>query len=154
MPVINGARCLDAFAGSGALGFEALSRYASAVTFTELNRAVAAQISANARLLKCEQATVVNQSALQFLAQPGTPFDVVFLDPPFRKGLLQETVDLLEQNNWLSPEAMIYIEAEAESDTLVVPGNWVCHREKVAGQVAYRLYLRQTQTTEQESVCS
>lgn len=49
---------------------------------------------------------------------------------------------------------MIYIEAEAESDTLVVPGNWVCHQEKVAGQVAYRLYLRQTQTTEQESVCS
>lgn len=154
MPVINGARCLDAFAGSGALGFEALSRYAAAVTFTELNRAVAAQISANARLLKCEQATVVNQSALQFLAQPGTPFDVVFLDPPFRKGLLQETVDLLETNNWLSPDAMIYIEAESESDTLVVPGNWVCHREKVAGQVAYRLYLRQTQTTEQESVCS
>lgn len=148
MPVINGARCLDAFAGSGALGFEALSRHAGAVTFIELNRAVATQITANARLLACDLATVVNQSAPQFLAQPGTPFDVVFLDPPFRKGLLQETVDLLEKNGWLSPNAMIYAEAEAESDPLVVPVNWLCHREKVAGQVAYRLYLRQA-TAEQ-----
>ncbi|GAA0343020.1 16S rRNA (guanine(966)-N(2))-methyltransferase [Morganella psychrotolerans] len=148
MPVINGARCLDAFAGSGALGFEALSRHAAAVTFIELNRAVATQISANARLLTCDHATVVNQSAPQFLAQPGTPFDVVFLDPPFRKGLLQETVDLLEQNGWLSANAMIYAEAEAESDPLIVPANWLCHREKVAGQVAYRLYLRQA-TAEQ-----
>ena len=85
---------------------------------------------------------VINTNALSWLAGEGQPFDVVFLDPPFRKGLLAETALLLEQRGWLADEAWIYVEAEAESAAADVPASWQLHREKVAGQVAYRLYIR------------
>ncbi|WP_340613999.1 16S rRNA (guanine(966)-N(2))-methyltransferase [Xenorhabdus thailandensis] len=142
MPVIQGARCLDCFSGSGALGFEALSRYASHTTLIEYDRNVAKQLSANLALLKAENADVVQGNTLQYLNNTGTPFDVVFLDPPFRKGMLAETINLLEANNWLAEESWIYVEAEAESAATEVPPNWQLHREKTAGQVAYRLYIR------------
>ncbi|MBD1227659.1 16S rRNA (guanine(966)-N(2))-methyltransferase [Xenorhabdus griffiniae] len=142
MPVIQGARCLDCFSGSGALGFEALSRYASHTTLIEYDRNVAKQLSANLALLKAENADVVQGNALQYLNNTGTPFDVVFLDPPFRKGMLAETINLLEANNWLAEESWIYVEAEAESAATEVPPNWQLHRQKTAGQVAYRLYIR------------
>ncbi|MEQ1976866.1 16S rRNA (guanine(966)-N(2))-methyltransferase [Xenorhabdus sp. SGI240] len=142
MPVIQGARCLDCFSGSGALGFEALSRYASHTTLIEYDRNVAKQLSANLALLKAENADVVQGNALQYLINTGTPFDVVFLDPPFRKGMLTETINLLETNSWLAEESWIYVEAEAESAATEVPPNWQLHRQKTAGQVAYRLYIR------------
>ncbi|AJJ04432.1 16S rRNA (guanine(966)-N(2))-methyltransferase RsmD [Yersinia pseudotuberculosis IP 32953] len=142
-PMIQGARCLDCFAGSGALGLEALSRYASETTLLEADRQVAKQLSDNLTLLKAENGQVVNTNSLQWLAQPGQPFNLVFLDPPFRKGLLAETINLLEQFNWLAADAWIYVEAEAESAVADVPANWLLHREKIAGQVAYRLFIRQ-----------
>jgi 16S rRNA (guanine966-N2)-methyltransferase len=146
-PVIQGARCLDCFAGSGALGLEALSRYAGSVTLLEFERPVAQQLEKNLALLQ-GNGKVVNTNALNWLANSAQPFDVVFLDPPFRKGLLAETVTLLEQQGWLADEAWIYVEAEAESAAADVPANWQLHREKVAGQVAYRLYIRSQEKTE------
>lgn len=146
-PVIQGARCLDCFAGSGALGLEALSRYAGSVTLLEFERPVAQQLEKNLALLQ-GNGKVVNTNTLNWLATPAQPFDVVFLDPPFRKGLLAETVTLLEQQGWLADEAWIYVEAEAESAAADVPANWQLHREKVAGQVAYRLYIRSQEKTE------
>lgn len=145
-PVIQGARCLDCFAGSGALGLEALSRYAGSATLLEFERLVAQQLEKNLALLQ-GKGTVVNTNTLSWLAGNGQPFDVVFLDPPFRKGLLAETVTLLEQQGWLADEAWIYVEAEAESAAADVPANWQLHREKVAGQVAYRLYIRSQEKT-------
>ncbi|MBL3525548.1 16S rRNA (guanine(966)-N(2))-methyltransferase [Serratia plymuthica] len=145
-PVIQGARCLDCFAGSGALGLEALSRYAGSATLLEFERPVAQQLEKNLALLQ-GKGTVVNTNTLSWLASNGQPFDVVFLDPPFRKGLLAETVTLLEQQGWLADEAWIYVEAEAESAAADVPANWQLHREKVAGQVAYRLYVRSQEKT-------
>ncbi|MEH0834663.1 16S rRNA (guanine(966)-N(2))-methyltransferase [Pectobacterium cacticida] len=142
-PVIQQARCLDCFAGSGALGLEALSRYAAHATLLEMERTVAQQLTQNLALLRAENADVINTDALNWLAKPGTPFDVVFLDPPFRKALLNSTLDLLERHNWLTPDAWIYVETEAENAQLAIPENWHLHREKVAGQVAYRLYIRQ-----------
>ncbi len=127
--MIQGARCLDCFAGSGALGLEALSRYASETTLLEADRQVAKQLSDNLTLLKAENGQVVNTNSLQWLAQPGQPFNLVFLDPPFRKGLLAETINLLEQFNWLAADAWIYVEAEAESAVADVPANWLLHRE-------------------------
>lgn len=141
-PMIQGVRCLDCFAGSGALGLEALSRYAGEAVLLEADRHVAKQLSNNLTLLNAENGQVVNTNALQWLAQPGQPFDLVFLDPPFRKGLLAETINLLEQFNWLTADAWIYVEAEAESAATDVPASWQLHREKIAGQVAYRLYIR------------
>lgn len=142
-PVIQQARCLDCFAGSGALGLEALSRYAAHTTLLEMERAVAQQLTQNLALLRAENAEVVNTDALSWLAKSGTPFDVVFLDPPFRKELLNNTLALLEQQGWLAPDAWIYVETEAENAQLAIPENWQLHREKIAGQVAYRLYIRQ-----------
>ncbi|MFP1982101.1 16S rRNA (guanine(966)-N(2))-methyltransferase [Lonsdalea quercina] len=141
-PVIQQARCLDCFAGSGALALEALSRYAAHATLLEAERGIARQLSQNLSLLRAENASVIHTDALQWLAQPGEAFDVVFLDPPFRQGLLDNTVNLLETQGWLADEAWIYIETEAENRTLNLPANWQLHREKVAGQVAYRLYAR------------
>ncbi|MEK9498839.1 16S rRNA (guanine(966)-N(2))-methyltransferase [Photorhabdus sp. P32] len=141
-PVIQEAHCLDCYAGSGALGLEALSRYASQVTLIEYERNIAKQLSANLDLLSAQNAEVINDSALTYLSQSGKPYDVVFLDPPFRKGMLSETIKLLEEQNWLADESWIYVEAESESTAIDVPVNWRLHREKVAGQVAYRLYIR------------
>lgn len=145
-PMIQGARCLDCFAGSGALGLEALSRYAGEAILLEADRHVAKQLSSNLTLLSAENGQVVHTNSLQWLAQPGQPFDLVFLDPPFRKDLLAETINLLEQFNWLAAEAWIYVEAEAESAAADVPASWQLHREKIAGQVAYRLYIRNKPT--------
>lgn len=87
----------------------------------------------------------MNTNTLAFLAQAGAPHNIVFVDPPFRKGLLEETLKLLENNGWLSDEALIYIESEVENGLPPVPENWHVYREKVAGQVAYRLYQREAQ---------
>jgi 16S rRNA (guanine966-N2)-methyltransferase len=139
--VIHGASCLDCFAGSGALGFEALSRYASNATLLEYKRQVAQQLEKNLVLLQ-GHGEVINANALTWLSGNGKPFDVVFLDPPFRQGLLAVTATLLEQQGWLTDEAWIYLESEAEILGTQVPANWKLHREKIAGQVAYRLYIR------------
>lgn len=143
-PVIAQARCLDCFAGSGALGFEALSRHAAHATLLESERAIARQLTQNAALLKAENARIINTDALNWLAQPGEPFDLVLLDPPFRRDLLGRALALLEHQGWLAPEAWIYVEAEAENAAIAIPANWRLHREKIAGQVAYRLYIRQS----------
>jgi 16S rRNA (guanine966-N2)-methyltransferase len=145
-PDIQEARCLDCFAGSGALGLEALSRYAASATLLEMERSVAQQLSQNLQTLRTTQGTVVQTNTLQWLNQPGEAFDVVFVDPPFRKGLLLETLTLLENNGWLAENALIYVESEVEHGTPVAPANWDLYREKIAGQVAYRLYQRQQET--------
>ena len=142
-PDIQQARCLDCFAGSGALGLEALSRFAGYATLLELERPVAQQLMQNLQTLRASNGKVVQTNTLQWLSQPGEPFDVVFVDPPFRKGLLQETLTLLEQNGWLAAEALIYVESEVEHGAPPVPTCWDLYREKIAGQVAYRLYQRQ-----------
>ncbi|MGK2888358.1 MAG: 16S rRNA (guanine(966)-N(2))-methyltransferase [Candidatus Malihini olakiniferum] len=147
-PVIQQARCLDGFAGSGALGFEALSRYAAHVTLLENERIVARQLERNAVLLKTDNARIINANTLNWLAQAGEPYDVVFLDPPFRRDLLNQMLTLLEQQGWLAPEALIYVETEAENGELEIPVTWTLHREKFAGQVVYRLYTRQAAPTQ------
>ncbi|EMD9273721.1 16S rRNA (guanine(966)-N(2))-methyltransferase [Cronobacter malonaticus] len=144
-PYLVGARCLDCFAGSGALGLEALSRYAADATLLEMERGVAQQLQKNLATLKSSAAKVVNTNTLNFLNQDGEPHDIVFVDPPFRKGLLEETLNLLETRGWLAPQALIYVESEVENGLPPVPASWQLHREKVAGQVAYRLYLRESQ---------
>ncbi len=147
-PVLQQARCLDCFAGSGALGLEALSRHAASVMLLELERPVAQQLEKNLKNLSASDAQVINTNTLSWLAASGEPYDVVFVDPPFRKGLLEQTLLLLEQNGWLTDDAMIYVESEVEHGTPPVPASWALHREKIAGQVAYRLYHRQQETSD------
>lgn len=150
-PDIVASRCLDCFAGSGALGFEALSRQAKEVVFIELDRSVAQQLDTNVKTLQATDATVLNTSATDYLSRAGTPFDIVFIDPPFRKGMLANVTALLERNNWLADDAIIYVETESESMLAEIPNNWRLYREKKAGQVAYRLFVRdESQNTEGE----
>lgn len=144
-PFIVDARCLDCFAGSGALGIEALSRYAAGATLIEMDKNVARQLQQNLATLQASQGKILNANTLNVLAQPGTPHQIVFVDPPFRKGLLDDTVRLLETNGWLADTALIYVESEIENGMPAVPGSWTLHREKVAGQVAYRLFIREVQ---------
>lgn len=142
-PDIPDARCLDLFTGSGSLSFEALSRGAELVTMLELDKKAAEQLEKNRQSLGADNAKVVQTDSLTHLKQPGTPYDVVFIDPPFRKDLLSDVISLLEQQQWLAPHAMIYIEAEKELGELPTPTNWHLHREKTAGQVCYRLFVRE-----------
>ena len=144
-PFIVDARCLDCFAGSGALGLEALSRYAANATLIEMDKDVARQLQKNLATLQASQGNVLNANTLNVLAQPGTPHHIVFVDPPFRKGLLDNTLSLLEKNGWLADEALIYVESEVENGMPTIPESWILHREKVAGQVAYRLFIREQQ---------
>lgn len=139
---IPGSKCLDLFAGSGSLGFEAASRQAKEVTLLELNRQVFKQLESNIQSLKANNLTVVNADTLDYLSNTGTPYHIVFIDPPFRKGLLAETLKLLENNGWLAEDALIYIETEKELPLEGIPLNWRLHREKQAGQVCYRLFIR------------
>ncbi|MCW8348442.1 16S rRNA (guanine(966)-N(2))-methyltransferase RsmD [Vibrio sp. ZSDZ65] len=133
---------LDVFAGSGSLGFESASRQASQVQMIELNNKAYQQLVSNTALLKADNIRLHNTSALTFLTQPGSPHDLVFIDPPFRQGLLPETVALLEQNGWLSENALVYIETEKELTLDAIPENWDLLKEKTAGQVCYRLFKR------------
>lgn len=141
MPYLHEANCLDCFAGAGSLGFEALSRGAAQVHLIELNKVAAKQLLANKLLLKADNITVNNVDVLNFLkTQTQQSFDLVFIDPPFRQNLVTQTCELLE-NGWLAEQALIYVETEAEGDQ-TIPSNWQLLKEKIAGQVAYRLYQR------------
>ena len=139
-PYINDAKCLDCFAGSGSLGFEALSRNASAVLFLELNKQVSKQLTSNLSLLKQNNAEVQHVDAVHYLQQANQQlFDLVFLDPPFRKDLLLNASKALN-NGWLAEKALIYVESEECFASSLLPSNWQLLKEKKAGQVAYRLY--------------
>ncbi|OUS14001.1 16S rRNA (guanine(966)-N(2))-methyltransferase RsmD [Gammaproteobacteria bacterium 53_120_T64] len=144
---LRGARCLDLFAGSGALGLEAASRGASEVILLELNNSAARALGDNIELLKLTSATALNDSALNWLQhypRDNKPFDIIFLDPPFDSPLLNETLDILAQQlHLLAPEAMIYIEAPARQTMDAIPTNWQLQRQKTAGNVGYYLFRKQ-----------
>ncbi len=138
---IVGARCLDLFAGSGALGLEALSRGASRAVLVEKSADAAQQLEMHLRTLQCDDATVVQLTAEQFLQRgPGDArYDVVFLDPPFGQGLIPVCIQLLEGKDWLVPGARIYLESERALASTDIPAQWQIDRQKITGQVAYRL---------------
>jgi len=141
MPVIEGARCLDLYAGTGALGIEAISRGASACTFVESDRALARDLAANLARLKVETARVIEADALATLAGRAEAFDIVFLDPPFGGDLWDASAERLETRGWLAPNAWIYVESPADA-ALALPPTWTLHREGRAGAVRFALYRR------------
>ena len=136
---------LDCFAGSGGLGFEALSRFAKSATLIELDSSAAKQLEQNITTLKLQNAHVKNTNTLSFLEQKNlnAPFDLVFVDPPFRKNLAQTSCAFLEKNQWLNSESLIYVEVESDLKSFEAPSNWLLLKEKKAGQVFCRLYQRQ-----------
>ncbi|MEI8644506.1 16S rRNA (guanine(966)-N(2))-methyltransferase RsmD [Pseudoalteromonas sp. Hal056] len=141
----RGAAVLDCFAGSGGLGFEALSRFAERATFFELDKGAALQLKENISTLKLDNAAIKQDNSLSLLANnaQNEQFDLVFVDPPFRQNLAEKTCFLLEENNWLTAQALIYVEVESELNSLNIPDNWMLLKEKTAGQVICRLYQRE-----------
>lgn len=143
IPIIQDAHCLDCFAGSGVLSIEALSRYAASATLIELKSSVAKQIMVNLSKLGAKNSQVINTNALDYLVQRRTvSYDIIFLDPPFYKDLLEQIALLLEQNGWLTKNCWIYVETESEDNLRIFPKNWQLHRKKISGRITYCIYIR------------
>jgi len=142
-PIMTESRCLDLFAGSGALGLEALSRGAATSVLVERDTLAAAQLRTNLALLQANPSQLVQADVLTWLARgnSGAPFNIVFIDPPFQLNLWQPVIDALEAGNWLTDDAAIYIES-GRATPFSVPPHWHLHRDKQAGQVSYRLFYR------------
>jgi 16S rRNA (guanine966-N2)-methyltransferase len=137
---IAGTRCLDLFAGSGALGIEALSRGAREVVFVEQAREPARALSTELeRLGGSARAHVIETAAQRFLAAPGEPFDGIFLDPPYGSGYLPECVAAIEAGGWVKAGGWVYLESERAAGFPAVPPNWDLVKSKSAGEVGYHL---------------
>jgi 16S rRNA (guanine966-N2)-methyltransferase len=136
----QGAACLDLFAGSGALGLEALSRGAAHVTFVEQDEAAARELRNRLTEWQAASAQVVRTDALRYLTGKPRAFDIVFLDPPFQSQLLERAATLLQSQPWLQPNALIYVETSARSELPSLPQSWRLLRAKRAGEVGYHLF--------------
>lgn len=140
-PWIDGMRCLDLYAGSGALGIEALSRGAAECVFIERDRGLATALRETLARLQQAQVKVVNADALSWLQADAVPFDLVLLDPPFEHDFWQQSAQALERNGWLAADAWIYMETPLQRQ-IIVPANWMLHRELRTGAVHSALYRR------------
>lgn len=138
-PLIAGARCLDLYAGSGALGLEALSRGAGRVVFVDRDAGALRAIGEALEILGCDRGETVCMNAMGYLEGPVEPFDVVFLDPPYRLGVLEPALARLVSRGWTSPSACVYLEHEAEMAPPALPCGWLLYRSATAGQVRYHL---------------
>ncbi|MDD5322349.1 MAG: 16S rRNA (guanine(966)-N(2))-methyltransferase RsmD [Methylococcales bacterium] len=139
---IISSRCLDLYAGSGALGFEAASRGARSVIQVENNALACRALTENAIALTANQIKLVQIDVFRYLAGDAEPFDVVFIDPPFAMALAVQTCQWLEEKGWLSNHAKIYVEAESTLKLDGIPENWRQLKSKVAGEVGYHLFER------------
>jgi len=143
MPHIGDSCCLDLFAGTGALGIEALSRGAGSVVFVERNRSAAKAMRALlADLAGGEtdtRAEIIVGDALKVDLTVKGPFDIVFLDPPFDGPNLQDLCTLLEQSGALAPSAHLYMEMGRKQGLPALPAGWTVSKEQTAGQVRYAL---------------
>ncbi len=137
---INGAKCLDVFAGSGALGFEAASRGASQVVLVDKDKSCIEMLLKQKQLLDAQQLEIVHQDGLQYLQQTTQQFDLVFLDPPFNSGLLRQALRFLSEGSIMAPKGFVYIESSVQETASTSLQKLHCLRDKVAGEVHYGLY--------------
>ena len=139
-PVLPGAVCLDLFAGSGALGFEAASRDAARVVMVEKNSIVFRYLEEQSKRLSARVVELVNADANDYLRAVDTAFDIVFLDPPFGDAnRYQPIFQLVNARRLVKPGGFIYLETEKGSVGAGLPDNWQVYRHKQAGQVDYQL---------------
>ena len=136
---IYGARCLDLFAGTGALGFEALSRGASEVIMVESHPELVEQLRQHADKLKSEHHVIQLADGLSWLKQGIKGFDIIFLDPPFGQGYIEKCCALIDEEGLLNEDGLVYIEAEK---TLSLPKGWTIQKETRAGNVLSLLIIK------------
>lgn len=146
-PTIEGARCLDLFAGSGALCFEALSRGAGCCVAIEANSQAVSELRYNQAQLTANNLDIVSGDCQKLLERGNTaqPYDIIFLDPPFDMKLHKQASILLISGNWLASKAQIYCEFPA-TEAQDLPLSWRLIKDKIAGNVRYCLfeYVEQT----------
>lgn len=135
---IKGSKCLDIFAGTGALGIEALSRGAEEVVFLEKNLRAYQQLKKTIHELKITHASIIHQDAIAFLESCQQRFDVIFIDPPFQLNLWEECVQRIHHKQLLNPNGLIYLESPApiHLDTQ----KWSLRKENKMGDVYYAIY--------------
>ena len=140
---VQGANCLDCFAGAGSLGFEALSRGAKSVTFMELDKPASKQLLANATLLKYDQesARVLQGNTLDLLKRDSMKMDIVFIDPPFQQNLVQPCIELIHTQELVKSGSKIYIEREVNGNLMQLPDSWRLIKDKSTQQVSAQLFL-------------
>ncbi len=139
MPVVEGARCLDLYAGSGALGLEALSRGAASCVFVDTDRKALTAIDGHLSTLDCARGRTEHADARAFLARDDGMYDIVFADPPFRKGMVGPLLAALVEHERVRAGGLVYVESEAKAGPPVPPDGWSLHRTGTAGQVGYHL---------------
>lgn len=142
-PHLQGARCLDLFAGSGVLGFEALSRGASYVEMVDQALEAVNLLQAELEQFQATNASVYRANVPTQLRPTTQPFDIVFLDPPYQANLLLPCCEYLENHHYLANSAWIYLEANAAIEDNVLPSSWRLIKSKRAGQVYYHLAHRE-----------
>ena len=142
-PYLPGATCLDLFAGSGALCFEALSRGAAQLYFVDSAAEVKSQLLQHRQSLGCSNADVIQADGLNWLkkqaGESNAGFDIVFLDPPFADDRLTECFELLQLPGILKPSALFYFETNRDSILPALADSWILHRHKKTGQIQYGL---------------
>jgi len=141
MPVIDGMRCLDLFAGTGALGLEAISRGAAETWFVEESQTAVDRLEQALEKFDCRDAKVFSGDAFRFLQRTPTAFDLVLLDPPFHDIDMENLCTLVERG-WLAPGAHIYLELNRRDELPVLPPKWKILREKTTAQVRFALARR------------
>ena len=139
---VSDSRCLDLYAGSGALGLEALSRGASRVVFVEVDSGAGRHLSQTLQELQCDRGAVVTADVKRYLAGPSEPFDIVFLDPPYTDHALAVICIRIEQGGWLRPGGLAYLEDSAAAGPPHLPSGWTLLKSKRAGAVGYHLARR------------
>ncbi|QCI21926.1 16S rRNA (guanine(966)-N(2))-methyltransferase RsmD [Buchnera aphidicola] len=137
---VKNSRCLDCFAGSGALGIEAISRYASFSTFLEINKKTIINLKKNIKKLNIYNAEIIHTNTLNWLKKNGKPYDIIFIDPPYYKGLIESTINLLENNKWIKSQSIIYIEKEKKRP-IFIPKNWILYKKKITNNIECYLYF-------------
>lgn len=140
---VAGRRCLDLYAGSGALGLEALSRGAREVVFVDREPAVSRHLVATLQMLGCDRGRVIRADARSFLAGAAEPFGIIFLDPPFHESVLAGICRHIESSGWLEPGGLVYLETPASAGSPELPDGWSLLKSKRAGEVGYHLARRE-----------
>jgi len=142
-PHIVAATCLDLYAGSGALGFEALSRGARAVFTIEQDRQNCLRIEQNKKILQADGMSVLQQSVADWLTKDAFVANIIFVDPPYKLNLLLPTFELLERYHWLQAGSLIYFEQDYPIDPSTLPESWLLWRNSKAGNVYYYLAIKE-----------
>ena len=137
-PYIDGAVCLDLYAGSGVLGFEALSRGAAQTVMVEQDRLSVTNLERHATILGAQSCQVINNDAVRFLNEQYKQYNLVFLDPPFGKNLLLKACEILKNKGHLQPGARVYVESESE---FVPPQPYTIEKQGRVGNVHFALLV-------------